>query len=91
LCTVTTNVAVNAPADRPIDLAALDAAIRREGRHRPHCRRCGYGRSRADAGILGRHRCYSCDVHTVEAIVRRLVARVGAKEAVRRLKALAPK
>jgi hypothetical protein len=91
LCTVTVtqNVAVNASADRPIDLAALDAAIRR--RRGPRCSRCGYGRSGADRGILDKSRCFTCDFRRLEAIARRLIARVGRKEALRRFSQLAPK
>jgi hypothetical protein len=94
--TVNTNVTVSPSPEVPqgtLDLAAIGAAIRRDLRlrHRPHCRRCGYGRSGADAGILGRKRCYSCDIHAVSAIVLRLVDRVGPKEALRQLRALAPK
>ena len=90
MCTVTVNTA---PADHPspFDLAAFSAALKRNQRHRKHCRKCGYGRSGPDNGILGRKRCYSCDVRTVEAIVRRLVDRVGTVEALRQLRALAPK
>jgi hypothetical protein len=93
VCVVTTTTTVAMPGGHPsppIDLAALDAAIRRK-RHHKRCRKCGFGRSGSDNGILGRKRCYTCDVRTIEAIVRRLIDRVGPGEALDQLKALAPK
>jgi hypothetical protein len=84
------------PADRPaeaIDLAQIERALlrARKADGRPRCSKCGWGRSGSDAGLIRRRLCVSCEIRWIDHIVRRLIERVGRREAIRQLRALAPK
>jgi hypothetical protein len=95
LTTVTTTV-TTAPEPLPAPIPwkqgkrLLRAANAARRHPRPICRDCEFPYARRDAGIL-RRMCSSCEGQWLDRIVQRLIRRVGRKEAVRMIRALAPK
>jgi hypothetical protein len=99
VCVATTTITVTtAPADLPSGEIPWKESKRlilgwNAGRKRPRpiCRGCHFPCARRDAGILRRRMCSCCEGRWLDRIVQRLIRRVGRKEAVRLIRALAPK
>jgi hypothetical protein len=90
--TQTVNVSREPEAPQsPLDLVAIEDAIKRaqQSRGRPRCKGCGWGRSGSDRGTLRRSLCVTCEIRWLDRIVHRLTKKVGRKAAIAALKAVA--